>query len=327
MDARTAAGERTLYNKAFPIMGGQGSLRFVDDRGGAAAEALASRAMEETERIERKYSRYLESSLISRINRSAGRTPVAVDEETVALVEEALSLARGTQGAFDPTSGVLRRVWNWKGGRVPDRREIDALLPLVNYRDVSVSHGTVFLRREGMELDLGGVGKEYAADRAARVLRDAGVESAIVNLGGDVACVRARGDGKPWKIGILDPRDRERCRFSVRLSWDGGVATSGDYERCFVHEGRRYHHILDARTGWPARGIAAVTVVAPDAFRAGLAASASFLLGPEDGLRYLEHAEGIEGALITEAGEMRWSEGMLRCSDLPGSFFARYPAV
>jgi len=318
---------RTLYNKAFRVMGGWGLVRFVDDRGLEAAEDLARRAMEEAERIERKYSRFLETSLVSRINRAAGRSPVAVDEETVMLVEKALDLARRTGGAFDPTVGVLRRAWNWREKRVPPQSEIEALLPLVDHGQVAVALGTVFLRREGMEIDLGGIGKEYAVDRIASLLREAGVESAIVNLSGDVACIRARGDGRPWKIGVLDPRDRNRCRFSVRLSWGGGIASSGDYERYFVQDGRRYHHLLDARTGWPARGVAGTTVVAGTAFEAGMAATGAFLLGPEEGPRYLEDAAGIEGALITETGDLRTTPGMLRCTDLPGSFYAAHPDI
>jgi len=325
--AKTASRERTLYNKAFRVMGGWGLVRFVDDRGREAAELLARRAMDEAERIERKYSRFLETSLVSRINRAAGRTSVAVDAETVRLVEKALDLAQRTHGAFDPTVGVLRRAWRWSEKRVPSREEIGALLPLVDHRAVSVADGTVMLKREGMELDLGGIGKEYAVDRIADLLEESGVESAIVNLSGDIACVRARGDGRPWRIGVLDPRDRGRCPFSVRLSCGGGVASSGDYERFFVLDGRRYHHLLDARTGWPACGVAATTVVAATALEAGLAATTAFLLGPEDGLHYLEDVEGIEGVIFTDDGALRATRGMLRCSDLPGSWYAAHPEI
>ena len=317
--------ERTLYNKWFRAMGGNALIRFVDDRGEDAAEATARAAMDEVERIELKYSRFLETSLISRINRAAGRTPVAVDEETVWLVERALALAHLTGGAFDPTVGILRHAWSFREKKVPSQPELDALMPLVDYRQVNVSDGTVFLRREGMELDLGGIGKEYAVDRAAVVLREAGVESAVVNLAGDVRCLQARRDGKPWKIGVLDPRDRDRCRFSIRLSWDGAIATSGDYERFFEKDGVRYHHLLDARTGWPARGVASSTAVAPNAFEAGLAATAAFLLGPEEGLRFFDRMPGIEGAIITDEGAIRATGGMLRFTDLPGSFFSQYP--
>jgi FAD:protein FMN transferase len=320
-------GPRTLYTKRFRVMGGGGELRFVDDRGTEAAEAIARRAMEEAERIERKYSRYLPGSVISQINRNAGRTPVAVDPETVELVETALRLADLTGGAFAPTVGALRRVWNFKEERVPTREEVEALLPLVDCRQVSVRNGTVFLRREGMELDLGGIGKEYAVDRVAAQLRQEGVESAVVNLAGDLCTVGTRADGRPWKIGVQDPRERGKIRFAVRLMGDGGVASSGDYERFFVKAGVRYHHLLDARTGWPARGIASTTTLAPTAFEAGLAATASFLIGPESGLDYLERTAGLEGAIITEAGVLLATSGINACSDLPGSIYAEYPTL
>lgn len=319
--------ERTLYTKWFRTMGGWGLLRFVDDRGRDHAEAIASRAMTEADRIERKYSRYIPSSVVSRINRDAGRTPVAVDQETVGLVEAALRLAAATGGAFDPTVGILRRAWDFREGRIPEPALIQRLLGRVDHRQVAVRDGTVFLRKEGMEIDLGGVGKEYAADRVAGRLREEGVESAVVNLAGDLRTVGSRGDGRPWRLGVADPRRKGACRFTVRLVWDGGVASSGDYERFFVHEGVRYHHLLDARTGWPARGVAATTAVAPDAFTAGLAATAAFLLGPEAGPRHLEETPGVEGVVITESGDLIATRGMDRLSDLPGSLYERYPAI
>lgn len=318
---------RALYNKRFRVMGGGGMLRFVDDRGPERAEAIAAKAVAEAERIERKYSRYLEDSVVSRINRNAGRTPVAVDEETIRLVGHALRLAERTGGAFDPTVGVLRRVWDFRGGKAPSPEAIEALLPLVDWRQVSVRNGTLFLRREGMELDLGGIGKEYAVDRVAGRLREEGVESAVVNLAGDVRTLGARGDGRPWRIGIMDPRRKETCRFSVRLMGDGGVASSGDYERYFIEDGVRQHHILDARTGWPVRGVAAVTVVAPDTFRAGLAATAVFMLGPVEGMRLLRESPAVEGVLVTTEDELLATPGMDRLSDLPGSMYAAYPTL
>ncbi len=170
-----------------------------------------------------------------------------------------------------------------------------------------------------MEIDLGGVGKEYAVDRAAELLRAEGIRAAIVNFAGDVRTIGSRGDGRPWKVGVMDPRDRGRCRFAVRTLADAGVATSGDYERGFVKDGVRYHHILDARTGWPARGVASATVVAGSAFRAGQFATAAFLLGAEEGLALLEETPEVEGALITEDGTILPTTGMRFLSDLPGS--------
>ncbi len=308
-----------LYTKHFPLMGGGASVRFVDDRGPERALAIASAVENEARRIEVKYSRYRESSVVSEINRNAGRTPVAVDEETEFLVRSALDLVRWTGGRFDPTVGALRRAWNFQSGRVPLAGEIAALLPLVDAGAVSVRNRTVFLRRDGMEIDLGGVGKEYAVDRAAELLRREGVRSATVSFAGDVRTVGTRGDGRPWKVGVVDPRDPSRCRFSVRTLAGAGIATSGDYERCFVRDGVRYHHILDARTGWPARGVASATVIAADAFQAGRFATASFLLGPEAGMALLCQETGVEGVLVTEEGRILATPGMRFLSDLPGS--------
>jgi thiamine biosynthesis lipoprotein len=308
-------------------MGGGAVIRFVNDRGRAAAERIARAAENEAFRIERKFSRFREDSVVAEITKSAGRTPVAVDDETVHLVTAALELARVTAGRFDPTVGVLRRVWSFRDARVPEADEIEALLPLVDHRNVSVRNGTIFLRRSGMEIDLGGVGKEYAVDRVVGVLREAGVTSALVNFAGDVATIGGRGDGRPWSIGVADPRAPGRCRFAVRLIGSAGGATSGDYERCFFKDGVRYHHILDATTGRPARGVAAVTVAATSASVAGRLSTAAFLLGMRDGLALIEEIPGVEGCLIAESGELAASSGISRISDLPGSLYADYPAL
>ena len=313
------------YVSRFPLMGGRAAVEFVDARGRAEGARIARLAEEEALRIEQKFSRYREDSVVSAINRNAGRTPVAVDEETDALVASALDLVARTEGRFDPTVGVLRRAWDFRSGRVPTRDEVDALLPLVDASRVSRRDRTVFLRREGMELDLGGVGKEYAADRVARILRDEGVVAAIVNFSGDVKTVGRRLDRHPWKIGVRDPRDPRRIRFSVRPMADAGVATSGDYERGFVKDGTRYHHILDARTGWPAKGVASVTVVALTTDTAGRYASAAFLLGLERGHALLESTKGLEGALIGEDGGIHATSGMKYMSDLSGSALPASP--
>ena len=319
MAVLTPVEGRTLYTARFPLMGGQAEVRFVDHRGQEAATALVREAVAEARRIETKFSRYRHTSVVSAINDEAGGSPVVIDDETETLVRAALELSVLTEGRFDPTVGVLRRVWDFRKAVVPRDEAIATLLPRVDASAVLLSHGTVRLAREGMELDLGGVGKEYAADRVAELLRDRGVESALVNLLGDVRTVGRRGDGQPWVIGVQDPRDRERFRFRLRAKGDCGIATSGDYERSFEVDGVRYHHILDATTGRPTRGIASATVVAPTAFEAGRLATAAFLLGPERGLGLLEASASVEGALITEAGDLLATSGLARISDLPGA--------
>jgi len=318
MAVLTSAEGRTLYTTRIALMGGQAEIKFVDDRDREAAVTLAREAVAEARRIETKFSRYRPTSVVSEINDAAGGSPVAIDDETEFLIQAALDLASLTEGRFDPTVGILRQAWDFRKAEVPSEESIRDLLPRVDAGAVLLRHGTVRLAREAMELDLGGVGKEYAADRVAELLKMRGVESALVNLLGDVRTVGRRGDRKPWVIGVQDPRDRTRFRFRIRAKEDCGIATSGDYERCFEIDGIRYHHILDATTGYPARGIASATVVAPTAFEAGRLATAAFLLGPERGICLLESSPSVEGALITEAGDLLATSGLERISDLLG---------
>lgn len=310
-----------LYTTRFALMGGRAVVRFVDRRGRAAAEALARAVESEALRVEVKFSRFREASVVSEINRNAGRTPVAVDEETDFLIGAALDLFRESGGRFDPTVGALRRAWDFRSRRVPSPEEVAALLPLVSGASVSRRDGTVFLRRAGMEIDLGGVGKEYAVDRAADVLREAGVSSAIVEFAGDVRTVGSRGDGRPWRVGVAHPRRAGTVAFVLNLKGDAGVATSGDYERGFVQGGVRYHHVLDARTGWPARGVASATAIAKTAFEAGRFTTLAMLLGPDAGFELLERSPLVEGSLITDSGEVRSTTGLARYASLPAAAF------
>ncbi len=318
MAVLTPVEGRTLYTTRFTLMGGEAEVKFVDDRGRDAATVLAREAEAEARRIETKFSRYRPTSVVSMINAEAGGLPVVIDDETEALIQAALDLTALTEGRFDPTVGILRRVWDFRKAVVPSEEAIRQLLPQVDASAVILRYGTVRLARADMELDLGGVGKEYAADQVAELLRTRGVESALINFLGDVRTVGRRGDRRPWVIGVQDPRDHSRFRFRIRARADCGIATSGDYERGFELDGIRYHHLLNATTGQPARGLASVTVVAPTAFAAGQLATAAFLLGPERGLRLLETSPSVEGALITEAGDLLTTPGLARISDLPG---------
>jgi thiamine biosynthesis lipoprotein len=183
-----------------------------------------------------------------------------------------------SDGLFDITSGVLRQAWNFRVPRVPTADELASLLALVGWHMVERKGGSVRLARAGMELDFGGFGKEYAADRAAAVLRAQGVQHGYVNLGGDMSVIGPQADGSPWQIGIQDPRDTELTIASLAVE-RGGLATSGDYERYFELHGRRYCHILDPRTGMPVRYWRSVSVLAPLAVAAGSTSTIAMLLG------------------------------------------------
>ena len=258
---------------------------YADDA--AAADAAAHAAIAEVKRIEAKYSRYLDDSVVSRLNAAAGGTPVRVDDETAGLLMFADACYRQSGGLFDATSGVLRRAWNFKEPRVPAQAELDALLPLVGWDAVEISNAHVRLPRAGMQLDFGGFGKEYAVDRAARVLRDLGVASGMVNLAGDLAILGPQPGGEPWRVGIKHPRRDDKLLATLPVA-SGALATSGDYERFIEVDGVRHCHILDPRTGRSARGLQAVTVHGPSCLVAGSASTIAMLKGRESGLAWLE---------------------------------------
>jgi thiamine biosynthesis lipoprotein len=250
------------------------------------ARQAASRAIEEVLRIEAKYSRYRPDSVISRINAQAGGEPAAIDEETGHLLDFADTCHRESGGAFDATSGVLRRAWRFDEPRVPDADTLGPLLRLIGWRKVERSPGTVRLPEAGMELDFGGFGKEYAVDRAAAVLRSEGIESGLVNLAGDLAILAAQPDGSPWRVGIRHPRSDATMIATLPVE-SGGIATSGDYERFVEVDGVRHCHVLDPCTGHSAHGFQSVTVHAASCLVAGSAATIAMLKGKAAGLAWL----------------------------------------
>jgi thiamine biosynthesis lipoprotein len=285
----------------FDAMASRCEVRLAGVRDEARGRALAQRAIDEVRRIEAKYSRYRDDSVVSTINRAAGGAAVRVDDETRALLGYADALWRDSGGRFDATSGVLRRAWDFRAGVVPTREALAPLLARVGWAAVERDGDTVRLPRAGMELDFGGFGKEYAADRAAEMLRAQGLRHGFVDLGGDIRALGPQPDGAPWSIGIRDPRAEDRTIASIELA-DGAVCTSGDYERFFERDGLRYCHVLDPSSGMPVRHWRSVTVAAPLAVAAGGYTTVAMLLGA-DAVAYLGEtglpwiAVGPDGAL------------------------------
>jgi thiamine biosynthesis lipoprotein len=269
-----------------------------------AAERVFAEVQAEVARLERKYTRYRDDSLTARINRSAGDPAgIEVDDETAALLDYAETAYAASEGRFDLSSGILRRAWDFRSGRLPLRAEIAALLPRVGWRRVRWRRPLLVLPREGMELDFGGLVKEYAADRAALLCRQRGAPAALVDLGGDLAVAGPHADGRPWRVGVRDPFGGERPVATLSV-YAGGVATSGDTERCMVVDGRRYGHILDPRSGWPVEGPASVTVLATRCLVAGTASTVAMLRGREAGPAWLA-AEGIPHVCVDRDGGVR----------------------
>jgi thiamine biosynthesis lipoprotein len=283
------------YGYGFQAMSSSCEIRLDGDDERALADA-ARQAIDEVRRIEVKYSRYRDDSIVSRINAAAGTDErVEVDAETAALLDFAAHLHQFSDGLFDITSGVLRRAWDFRTGRRPEPDELAGLLPLIGWSQVEWAAQAgqprhIRLPRQGMELDFGGFGKEYAADRAMTALAEAGQRHGFVNLGGDIRVLGPRADGSAWRFGIQHPRQAEGTIASVDLV-EGALASSGDYERFFEQDGRRYCHILDPRSGWPVSSWASVSVVAPACVAAGALSTIAMLKG-EQALAFLatQHA-------------------------------------
>lgn len=265
------------------------------------AQAWADAAIAEVRRIEAKYSRYRDDSVTTAINRAAGQSPLAVDAETAGLIDFGAALHAQSEGRFDLTSGVLRRAWDFKSQRLPSQQQLDDLLPLIGWSRVAWDGATVQLPRAGMEIDFGGIGKEYAADRAGAVLLERGAVHGLVNLGGDVRVIGAAPDGSPWRIAVQNPRaepGETLARLDVAM---GALATSGDYERYMIVDGRRYCHVMDPRTGWPVGTWQSVSVVAPLAVAAGACATMAMLQAVEPALAFLQ-SQGVRYLAIDTEG-------------------------
>jgi len=251
----------------------------VETRDAEEARALTERVADCAWGIEDKYSRYLAGNVIDAINSSGGR-PITVDEETAKLLDFAATLHSLSGGLFDVTSGVLRRAWMFDGSaRIPGQPEIDALLPLVGW-DKARWRCPELRLLPGMQIDFGGIGKEYAVDQAARIARRACGASSLVNFGGDLAISRLRSDGRPWHVGIEDTTAPGRSPSTLIELRRGALATSGDTHRFVVADGTRYSHILDPRSGWPVRDAPrSVTVAAATCTQAGMLTTMAVLQG------------------------------------------------
>jgi thiamine biosynthesis lipoprotein len=241
------------------------------------ASAIAERAVVEVERLEALYSRYREDSFLSQINRvAAAGGEIVVDDETEGLLNYAATCHAQSDGLFDVTSGVLRQAWRFDTGALPEPGRIQALLEIIGWDKLRWKPPVLAFPTPGMEIDFGGVVKEYAVDRLAALCLEAGARSGVVNLGGDIRVLGPRADDSPWRVGVRHPRDKADVASSLLIR-KGALASSGDYERRIVLDGVTYGHILNPRTGWPVRRMAAVSVLAELCVVAGSASTIGML--------------------------------------------------
>ena len=288
---------------------------------GPDAEEAVKAAFAEFQRFHTLTNNFDENSQLSQINRMAGKSKVVSDPDLVHIIAFSQQVSDKLGNSFDITIGPLSKLWGIgnKGEYVPSQAEIDNVLPLVNYHlvEVDTAANTVYLPKVGMALDLGGVAKGFATDRAIEVLKAKGITSALVNAGGVVRVIGNKSDGKPWRIGVQDPRNSDEMSAKLALTeWDT-METSGDYQRYIMKEGVRYSHILNPRTGWQPQGVVSVTMVTNSATYGDILSKPIFVLGVQKGLELLKQFPGNEAIIITTDGKMVTTPGLEGKIELP----------
>src|SRR5438128_11717919 len=256
----------------------------------AIAQASLTASFQEIRRLENLLSIWIETSELYRVTQAAGLKPVGVSAETFDLLRRALEVAGYTEGAFNIAIGPAVRLWNIpEAPRIPSALELEVAAQNVDYRRIHLdqTRRTVFLEKPGMRSDIGGIGKGFAAEKAASVMREIGANGGLVAVAGDFRVFGTRADGTTWPIGIQHPREPGKLLATLDAT-DEAISTSGDYERYFIKDGVRYHHILDPKTLQPARLCQSVTIIAPDATTADALATGVFVMGPVRGLALVE---------------------------------------
>ncbi|MBT8495814.1 MAG: FAD:protein FMN transferase [Deltaproteobacteria bacterium] len=311
--AGTSARADQKITRLGKAMGTNISLTMWGDDEAKAARA-AQAVFREFDRVDRVMSSWLGTSDVSLINSAAGDRGVSVGDEVFLVVNKALAMAKKTGGAFDITVGAFRGLWKFDediDNEVPSGAEIAARTRLVGWRDVVVDrkNKTVKLRRKGMRITLGGIAKGYAVDRAVDLLAKMDVPDFILQAGGDLYVSGSKG-GKPWVVGIRDPRGGRQTPFASAAIKDRTFSTSGDYERSFVKDGVRYHHILDPKTGRPADKCRSVTVMAKDAITADAWSTSLLVLGVDRGMAIVEKSPELEAVFVDAKNRVHVSSGL-----------------
>jgi thiamine biosynthesis lipoprotein len=275
------------------------------------ANKAALQAFQEVKRIEQLMSPKIESGDVFRINQSCGKKGVKVSKETLEVIKRAQEISELSEGRFDITVASLTELWRKaREKRIPpSEQEVKEKLGLVNFKNIEMDQeGKVFLKKKDMAIDLGGIAKGYAADRAFELLKSLGYKNLIVNAGGDLR-VGGLKNNQPWSIGIQNPRESKKILARISVS-DTAIATSGDYEKYFIYQGKRYHHISNPKDGFPTEGNQSVTIIAKDCITADGLATAFFVLGAEKGYSLCQKLEGVKCLIVDKEGKTIFSPGL-----------------
>ncbi len=312
------AKKDSVYKESRIVMDTICTITVVSPSKEKAKEGIDA-GLTEIKRLEKLLNFFSPASEISAINKASGREAVNVSRETLEVIKKAVEIADYTDGAFDPTIGPLMRLWGFSSlpskPSLPSEDKIKTLLKLIDYKKIKIndSASQVFLEEKGMEIDLGGIAKGFAADRAIEAIKAKGVKAALVAIAGDIKASGLKPDLQPWKIGIQNPRPEVNpptppfakggmggFEEDIFVSLDiknKAISTSGDYQRFFMENGRRYHHIITPKTGYPAPGIMSVSVIAPEGYMTDGLSTGVFVLGPDKGIKLLE-SMGLDGIIV-----------------------------
>ncbi len=299
----TYISKGALHKKVLKLMGNRFEITVVDDDK-IKAEQYIDLAIDEIRRIEKLLTTFADDSQTNKVNAAAGIAPVKVDKEVFDIIYRSNRISDLTQGAFDITYGSIdKRFWNFDTTMtsLPDREAAREAVRLINYRNVELDkdNNTIFLREKGMRIGFGGIGKGYAAERAKQVLQQQGVQSGIINAAGDLSAWGKQPDGNPWTIGIADPESIDQP-FSYFNITDMAVATSGNYEKYVMIDGRKYSHTIDPKTGYPVSGIKSVTIICPNAEIADAMTTPVIIMGIKAGLNMINQVKGIACIIIDD---------------------------
>ena len=295
-------------------MGNRFELSVVHEDPSFACEAIDA-GIAEIQRIEKVLTTFNEDSQTNLINRNAGVQPVKVDKEVFDLIYRSIKISEITQGAFDISYGSIdKSLWNFDKNMtaLPDKATARQLVHLINYQNIVLDkpNSTVFLKQKGMRIGFGGIGKGYAAERAKRILKTKGIEGGVVNAGGDLTAWGFQPNGLPWTIGIAAPDHSGHHPFSSLNITDTSVATSGNYEKFVIINGKKYSHTIDPKTGYPVSGIKSVTIICPDAEIADAMATPVMVMGIKPGLSMIDQMRHIDCVIIDEEDRIHTSKNI-----------------
>ncbi len=301
-----------IYRKSRILMDTLVTITVVSNSRGNAEKAIDA-AFSEVKKLEKLSNFFSSESEISRINRNAGISVVKVSPDTSDVLEKALLVSEKTEGAFDVTMGPVIKLYDFYKKIKPEQSTINKNLWLVDYRDLIIDRNksAAYLKKKGMLIDLGGISKGYAADKAVETLKRKGINSGLVSVAGDIKTFGLKPDKRPWKIGIRNPRaegQKDDIMATIELR-DMAISTSGDYERCFILDGKRYHHLLSPKTGYPAEECRSVSIIAKEGVFTDAFATGVFILGPEKGMRVIEKM-GFDGVIVDSQGKVFTTPGI-----------------